>query len=250
MTGPDQRRPHALVVVESMFGNTEQVARAVAAGLGDGGVDASSSTWPRRRSTCPPTWTSSSSGCPTHAFSLSRPAHPGGRRAPGRPTRARGHRAARVAGRRASPGRPAQPGHRGLRHARLEGTTAARGRRTPRGPPGPAPGTDRARSPRGVPGRGHSAVRWSPASSHERGVGPQLAGASPGPGRATSPDPGSARGHAPRDAGALAEDRLHHERAAPALGPLAHVAQPGLGDRLVEAAAVVGDPAARPRCRR
>jgi len=41
MTGPDQRRPHALVVVESMFGNTEQVARAVAAGLADGGVDAS-----------------------------------------------------------------------------------------------------------------------------------------------------------------------------------------------------------------
>ena len=66
-------RPAALVVVESMFGNTEHVARAVAAGLRDAGVDTPSSTWPQRPSTCPPTSTSSSSGAPTHAFSLSRP---------------------------------------------------------------------------------------------------------------------------------------------------------------------------------
>ena len=64
MTGPDQRRPHALVVVESMFGNTEQVARAVAAGLADGGVDASVVDVEARRSTSLPRWTSWSSAVP------------------------------------------------------------------------------------------------------------------------------------------------------------------------------------------
>ena len=34
-----EHRPTALVVVESMLGNTEQVGRAVAGGLADGGVD-------------------------------------------------------------------------------------------------------------------------------------------------------------------------------------------------------------------
>ena len=155
MTGPDQRRPHALVVVESMFGNTEQVARAVAAGLADGGVDASVVDVGAAPIDLP-----ARGGPPgprlSHARVLHEPArHPGGRGAAGRPSRTRDDRAARVAGHRAPPGRPAQPGRRRLRHARLEGTTAARGRGTPRCPPGPAPGTDGARTPRGVPGRGH-----------------------------------------------------------------------------------------------
>jgi hypothetical protein len=74
MTGPDQRRPHALVVVESMFGNTEQVARAVADGLADGGVEASVVEVAKAPVDLPPDVDLLVLGCPTHAFSLSRPA--------------------------------------------------------------------------------------------------------------------------------------------------------------------------------
>ena len=74
MTGPDQRRPHALVVVESMFGNTEQVARAVAAGLADEGVEASVVDVGAAPVDLPAEVDLLVLGCPTHAFSMSRPA--------------------------------------------------------------------------------------------------------------------------------------------------------------------------------
>ena len=74
MSGPEQRRPQALVVVESMFGNTEQVARAVAAGLADGGIDASVVDVAKAPVDLPPDVDLLVLGCPTHAFSLSRPA--------------------------------------------------------------------------------------------------------------------------------------------------------------------------------
>ena len=74
MTAPEERRPHALVVVESMFGNTEQVARAVAAGLADGGVDASVVDVAAAPVDLPPDVDLLVLGSPTHAFSLSRPA--------------------------------------------------------------------------------------------------------------------------------------------------------------------------------
>lgn len=74
MTGPDRRRLRALVVVESMFGNTEQVARAVAAGLADGGVDASVVDVGAAPVDLPPDVDLLVVGSPTHAFSLSRPA--------------------------------------------------------------------------------------------------------------------------------------------------------------------------------
>jgi hypothetical protein len=68
-----ERRPTAFVVVESMFGNTEQVGRAVAAGLGDGGVDAVVVDV----ATAPVDLFAHLDllvlGAPTHAFSLSRP---------------------------------------------------------------------------------------------------------------------------------------------------------------------------------
>jgi hypothetical protein len=74
MTGPDHRRPRALVVVESMFGNTEQVARAVAAGLAEGGVDAAVVDVAAAPVDLPADVDLLVLGCPTHAFSLSRPA--------------------------------------------------------------------------------------------------------------------------------------------------------------------------------
>ena len=68
-----ERRPTAFVVVESMFGNTEQVGRAVAAGLGDGGVDAVVVDV----ATAPVDLFAHLDllvlGAPTHAVSLSRP---------------------------------------------------------------------------------------------------------------------------------------------------------------------------------
>ncbi len=68
-----ERRPTALVVVESMFGNTEQVGRAVAGGLADGGVD----TVVVDVVAAPVDLLADLDlvvlGAPTHAFSLSRP---------------------------------------------------------------------------------------------------------------------------------------------------------------------------------
>ncbi len=63
----------ALLVVESMFGNTEQVARAVAAGLGDGGVDAVVVDVAAAPGELPEDLHLLVIGAPTHAFSLSRP---------------------------------------------------------------------------------------------------------------------------------------------------------------------------------
>jgi hypothetical protein len=63
----------ALVVVESMFGNTEQVARAVAAGLGEGGVDAVVVDVASAPGELPEDLHLLVIGAPTHAFSLSRP---------------------------------------------------------------------------------------------------------------------------------------------------------------------------------
>lgn len=66
-------RPAALVVVESMFGNTEHLARAVADGLRDAGVDAAVVDV----SAAPVDLSADLDllvlGAPTHAFSLSRP---------------------------------------------------------------------------------------------------------------------------------------------------------------------------------
>ena len=66
-------RPRALVVYESMFGCTEQVTRAVAAGLEEGGCDV---VVQHVRDTGQPrdlTFDLLVVGGPTHAFSLSRP---------------------------------------------------------------------------------------------------------------------------------------------------------------------------------
>jgi hypothetical protein len=67
------RRLTALVVVESMFGNTELVARAVAAGLGNGGVDAVVVDVAAAPVELPADLHLLVLGAPTHAFSLSRP---------------------------------------------------------------------------------------------------------------------------------------------------------------------------------
>ena len=68
-----ERRPTALVVVESMFGNTEQVGRAVASGLADGGVDVVVVDVAAAPADLPAHLDLVVLGAPTHAFSLSRP---------------------------------------------------------------------------------------------------------------------------------------------------------------------------------
>jgi hypothetical protein len=75
MTGAEdlERRPTALVVVESMFGNTEQVGRAVASGLTEGGVDAVVVGVAVAPVDLPAHLDLVVLGAPTHAFSLSRP---------------------------------------------------------------------------------------------------------------------------------------------------------------------------------
>ena len=191
MTGPDQRRPHALVVVESMFGNTEQVARAVAAGLADGGVDAVGRR--RGRGAGRPACRGGPPGPRLpHARVLDEPAHhPGGRGAAGRPARTGGHRAARVAGQLCSP--------RTSGAARSSPSSTRASRRydgCPR-PPDPAPsawpgaGDSRCSvAPRRSWSR-TSPVRWWPAELAGDGVGPP---AWLGPGRTrASPDPVSSR---------------------------------------------------------
>jgi hypothetical protein len=67
------RRPTALVVVESMFGNTEQLARAVAAGLTIEGVDTRVVAVADAPARVPADVDLVVLGAPTHVFSLSRP---------------------------------------------------------------------------------------------------------------------------------------------------------------------------------
>ena len=73
MTTSEFRQPQAMVIFESMFGNTEQVAHAVAEGLESKGVR----TEVVEVSVAPAEIPSSVEllivGAPTHAFSLSRP---------------------------------------------------------------------------------------------------------------------------------------------------------------------------------
>ena len=64
----------ALVVHESMFGNTEQVAKAVARGLSQAGADVTAVEVQQAPAVLPDTYDLLVVGAPTHAFSLSRPA--------------------------------------------------------------------------------------------------------------------------------------------------------------------------------
>ncbi|MBZ5736956.1 flavodoxin family protein [Nocardioides mangrovi] len=66
-------RPRALVVHESMFGCTEQVARAVADGLAESGFTVTALDVAAARGTDPASYDLLVVGAPTHAFSLSRP---------------------------------------------------------------------------------------------------------------------------------------------------------------------------------
>ena len=66
-------RPAALVVVESMFGNTDHLARAVAAGLRDAGVDTAVVDVAAAPVDLSADLDLLVLGAPTHAFSLSRP---------------------------------------------------------------------------------------------------------------------------------------------------------------------------------
>ena len=72
MSDPLQE-PHALVVFESMFGNTELVARAVADGLEAAGVPTRVIEVSAAPADLPPSVDLLVVGAPTHAFSLSRP---------------------------------------------------------------------------------------------------------------------------------------------------------------------------------
>jgi hypothetical protein len=65
--------PRALVVFESMFGNTEQVAHAVAESLEAGGVTTHVVEVTAAPTALPPSVDLLVLGAPTHAFSLSRP---------------------------------------------------------------------------------------------------------------------------------------------------------------------------------
>ena len=67
------QEPRALVVFESMFGNTEQVARAVADGLQAEGVPTRVVDVSAAPADLPPSVDLLVVGAPTHAFSLSRP---------------------------------------------------------------------------------------------------------------------------------------------------------------------------------
>lgn len=70
---PQAERPKALVVVESMFGNTQQVGAAVARGLGLAGLDAEVLEVASAPTELPTGLALLVVGAPTHAFSLSRP---------------------------------------------------------------------------------------------------------------------------------------------------------------------------------
>lgn len=72
MTGGQPRS--ALIVVESMFGNTDRIARAVAEGLVSAGIPTEVVDVASAPVDLPPEVTLLVVGAPTHAFSLSRPA--------------------------------------------------------------------------------------------------------------------------------------------------------------------------------
>lgn len=73
MTSAPVERPKALVVVESMFGNTEQVGFAVARGLGMAGMDSAVTGVAQAAARLPGDLSLLVVGAPTHAFTLSRP---------------------------------------------------------------------------------------------------------------------------------------------------------------------------------
>jgi Flavodoxin len=73
MTTSESTQPSALVVFESMFGNTERVARAVAEGLEAEGVPTRVAEVSEAPADIPSTIDLLVVGAPTHAFSLSRP---------------------------------------------------------------------------------------------------------------------------------------------------------------------------------
>ncbi|GAB3251349.1 flavodoxin family protein [Nocardioides dilutus] len=70
---PDHERPRALVVVESMFGNTQQVGAAVALGLDLAGFEVEVLGVTTAPAELPANLALLVVGAPTHAFSLSRP---------------------------------------------------------------------------------------------------------------------------------------------------------------------------------
>lgn len=72
-TSDDVQEPRALVVFESMFGNTEKVARAVGDGLRASGVTTRVVEVTEAPAALPPSVDLLVVGAPTHAFSLSRP---------------------------------------------------------------------------------------------------------------------------------------------------------------------------------
>lgn len=69
----DRVDPRALVVFESMFGNTAAIARAVSKGLEDGGIDVTTLGVHEATGVDPSGFDLLVVGGPTHAFSLSRP---------------------------------------------------------------------------------------------------------------------------------------------------------------------------------
>ena len=132
----DLQEPRAMVVFESMFGNTELVARAVADGLRAEGVPTRVAEVSAAPADLPPSVELLVVGAPTHAFSLR------GRRRGSRPCAKVPMPPRRRSG-CASGSRPSVPHRptcacRGVRHARHEGTAAAGRRRTERRSPGQA----------------------------------------------------------------------------------------------------------------
>jgi hypothetical protein len=122
--GPDAEHMKALIVHESMYGNTHAVADAVAEGLAEGlGAQAEIDPCPvHAMPTVPADLDLLIVGGPTHLHGLStapEPRHGGGRcqggRRQGRAWRDRGARPARVAAR---PRRAARGPRGGVRHAR------------------------------------------------------------------------------------------------------------------------------------
>jgi hypothetical protein len=73
MSAPQTTRPRAFVVVESMFGNTQQVGEAVARGLELAGLDPEVVVAATAPVELPADLALLVVGAPTHAFSLSRP---------------------------------------------------------------------------------------------------------------------------------------------------------------------------------